>query len=340
MSDKTLEKCTSKKTKIINDFVELITPHISPTQKERIEQCGDLLMFVADATLEKRKLKAGDFCGNRFCPLCAWRKARRNAFNISTIMKWISEVHQKEFIFLTLTTPNVEPEQLDEEIAKINKALDRMMKRAEVQAMMDGCIRKLEVTYDKQKIITKEMFRDRKQYYQKRGLKVGDDNPNYNTYHPHFHIVIAVNKTYFTDKKYYITQQRWLKLWQEATGDNSITQVHVQKAKNDTLKQVYELAKYSAKDSDYLVNASVFDVFYKALKGKKEFALSGLFKDGMKLLKGKKLSKYMEKDMVEYIYMLLFQWQTSEYKEYVKRELTDEEKKQINFKVVEELDVN
>ena len=36
-------------------------------------------------------------------------------------------------------------------------------------------------------------------------------------------------------------------------------------------KEVYELAKYSAKDTDYLINREVFTVFYKALKGKQKF---------------------------------------------------------------------
>ena len=51
-------------------------------------------------------------------------------------------------------------------------------------------------------------------------------------------MVLAVNKSYFTDKNYYINHDRWLNLWRESTGDCSITQVDVRKAKVNDYKQV------------------------------------------------------------------------------------------------------
>ncbi|MGX0297679.1 hypothetical protein ACUXKU_002351 [Staphylococcus epidermidis] len=47
-----------------------------------------------------------------------------------------------------------------------------------------------------------------------------------------------------------------------------ITQVCFQKVKQNNNKDLYEMTKYSGKDSDYLVNQKVFDAFYTALKGK------------------------------------------------------------------------
>lgn len=32
-------------------------------------------------------------------------------------------------------------------------------------------------------------------------------------YNPHFHVLIAVNKSYFNKPNQYIKQARWLKLW-------------------------------------------------------------------------------------------------------------------------------
>ncbi|MDE9983016.1 protein rep, partial [Staphylococcus pseudintermedius] len=72
-----------------------------------------------------------------------------------------------------------------------------------------GYVRKLEITYNKKR----------------------DD------YNPHFHVLIAVNKSYFTDKRYYINQKKWLELWRSATKDESITQVHVQKIKQNNNKE-------------------------------------------------------------------------------------------------------
>ncbi|AVO03349.1 hypothetical protein A9958_12930 (plasmid) [Staphylococcus simulans] len=52
------------------------------------------------------------------------------------------------------------------------------------------------------------------------------------------------------------------------TGIDEITQVHVQKIKQNNNKELYEMAKYSGKDSDYLINQKVFDTFYKSLEEK------------------------------------------------------------------------
>ncbi len=41
-------------------------------------------------------------------------------------------------------------------------------------------------------------------------------------------------------------------------GDDRITQVDVRKAKANDYKEIYEIAKYSAKDSDYLINRDVY----------------------------------------------------------------------------------
>ena len=100
-----------------------------------------------------------------------------------------------------------------------------MFKRKRINVISKGYVRKLEITYNKER----------------------DD------YNPHFHVLIAVNRSYFTDKRYYISQKEWLELWQDVTGMPEITQVHVQKISQNNNKELYEMAKYSGKDSDYLV---------------------------------------------------------------------------------------
>ncbi|HDG6919045.1 TPA: protein rep, partial [Staphylococcus aureus] len=123
-------------------------------------------------------------------------------------------------------------------------------------------------------------------------------------YNPHFHVLIAVNKSYFTDKRYYISQQEWLDLWRDVTGISEITQVQVQKIRQNNNKELYEMAKYSGKDSDYLINQKVFDAFYKSLKGKQVLVYSGLFKEAKKKLKNGDLDYLKEIDPTEYIYQI------------------------------------
>ncbi|HEU7018297.1 TPA: protein rep, partial [Streptococcus pneumoniae] len=245
-----MEKYTEKKQRN-QVFQKFIKRHIGENQMDLVEDCNTFLSFVADKTLEKQKLYKANSCKNRFCPVCAWRKARKDALGLSLMMQYIKQQEKKEFIFLTLTTPNVMSDELENEIKRYNNSFRKLIKRKKVGSVIKGYVRKLEITYNKKR----------------------DD------YNPHFHVLIAVNKSYFTDKRYYISQQEWLDLWRDVTGISEITQVQVQKIRQNNNKELYEMAKYSGKDSDYLINQKVFDAFYKSLKGKQVLVYSGLFKE-------------------------------------------------------------
>ena len=311
-----LQKCTSKKLKNPK-FTSYIAPFISKTGKERCESCGDLTIFLADFEMKNKKLHKASFCGNRFCPMCSWRMSCKDSLKISILMEHLRKEENKEFIFLTLTAPNVKEDKLEEEIKHYNKSFKKLMGRKEVKSIVKGYIRKLEVTYNSDM-----------------------SSKSYDTYHPHFHVVIAVNKTYFKKSDLYINQQRWLELWQEATGNSSITQVDVRKYKSNNLKEVYELAKYSAKDTDYLVSRPVFNVFYRALKGKQFIVFSGLFKDANTMYENGELDCYKVRDEIEYVYMMCYQWKKREYENTSIRELTEEERKQFNKDLLDVIEVD
>ena len=333
-----LEKCTDKRLKNPK-FSDYIKPFVSQKMNLRIIDCGTFLEMLGDFEMENRKINKANFCKNRFCPMCSWRLACKDSLEISILMEHLRCEESKEFIFLTLTTPNVTAEELEEEIRKYNKAFEKLMKRKEVKAIVKGYIRKLEVTYQKEQYITKELWKRKKDYYIKRGLSIGDLEPNYDTYNPHFHVVIAVNKSYFNQTTQYISRERWLELWQLSTGDKSITQVDVKKAKANNHKEVYELAKYSAKDSDYLVSRPVFETFYKALKGKQVLVFSGLFKDAHKMYKLGELDIYKKQSDIEYVYKLYYNWYKNEYENTKCIELTEEEKAKINKKLIDEIEI-
>lgn len=334
-----LVKCTEKRKKN-HKFSNYIKPFMSKNMNFIISDCGTFLEILGDWNLENKKLHRANFCKNRFCPMCSWRVSCKESLEISILMEHLKKEEAKEFIFLTLTTPNVIGDKLNEEIKKYNKAFEKLMKRKEVKQITNGYIRKLEVTYQKEQYITKNLYKKKKEYYDKKGLYIGDLEPNYNTYNPHFHIVIAVNKSYFTQTTQYINRDRWLELWRISTGDNNITQVDVRKAKSNNYKEVYELAKYSAKDSDYLINRNVFEVFYKALKGKQLIVYSGLFKVAHKMYQDHELDIYKHQSEIEYIYKIYYKWYLKEYEETKLIELTDEEKREINKKLINEMEID
>lgn len=304
-----MEKYTEKKQRN-QVFQKFIRRHVKEGQMDLIKNCNTFLSFVTDKTLEKKKLYKANPCKNRFCPICAWRKARKDALGLSLMMQYIKQKEDKQFIFLTLTTPNVTAEHLESEIKAYNHSFQKMFKRKKVISATKGYVRKLEITYNKER----------------------DD------YNPHFHVLIAVNKSYFTDKRYYISQKEWLELWRDVTGISEITQVQVQKIRQNNNKELYEMAKYSGKDSDYLINQKVFDAFYKSLKGKQVLVYSGLFKDAKKKLKNGDLDYLKEIDPTEYVYQIFYMWNKNEYLASEIFDLTDEEKQKINHQMINEIE--
>ena len=311
-----MEKSTSKKRKngVLAYFMEKLVLENLVTENtlRLIKECNTFMMMVADESMEKKKQHKGNSCKNRFCPICAWKKSRKDALALSVIMAYLKQEEQKEFIFLTLTAPNVPADELNEEIKHYNHSFKKLMERQEVKKVVKGYARKLEITYNEER----------------------DD------YHPHFHVLIAVDKNYFNNSWSYIKRDRWLELWQQVTKNPLITQVDVRKVRNGRNDKVYEIAKYSAKDSEYLINQDVFEVFYNALKGKRLIVFSGLFKDAMTKFKNGELDHYKEKDRTEYVYAIMYNWGGRKYLEMEKRYLTDDELEEINGKLIDEKEID
>lgn len=320
---------------------EFIENKLSEGGRELFKDCSTFNQFISTRDKEKSKLIASNPCKNRFCPICAWRKACKDAMKIATMMEAIKLEEKKEFLFLTLTTPNIKAGSVKSEIDRFNKAFKKLFDRAKVKKSIKGYTRKLEMTYDKERFITKKMYQDRKPYYNKRGLKAGDNNPNYDTYNPHFHVLLCVDKNYFKRKELYIKQQEWLSMWQEATDLPEITQVHIQKV--ELIREgnaVAEVAKYSAKDYEMSVSQDVFDVFYSALKGRQLITFNGLFKEYALKYENGELDKYKSKDKNEYFYRIIATWNPDLLKfnrEFL--ELSDAEKEKYNGHLVDEIEV-
>ena len=312
-----IEKATSKKRKneVFSEYME----HVGSEKLVlRCVECGTSLNFLADSSMETMKLFKGNFCGNRFCPMCAWRQSKKDGYMLGVCMDYIKSELKYDYLFLTLTTPNVTGENLKDEIGRYNKAFKELMRNKEVTRICKGYARKLEVTYAKHEFITEKLYTKKEKYYKFRGLAVGDKEPNFNTYNPHFHIIIAVVKSYNTRKdiaKGYISEAKWLELWQNAMKDNDkiIKQVKAQSVKENLGNEVFEIAKYSAKDTDYLHSLEVFKIFYHALKGKQVLVFGGCFKDAVAMYKNDELDQFKITPITDWVYMLSYLWQQKNY---------------------------
>ena len=336
-----------KNKKIRNELLQgYIKKHISEKNLELITNCGSFLEFWTTETQDKSRLTKANYCKNRFCPMCAWRKSLKDSLRNRIILEHLGfELNDPyRFLFLTLTIPNVRGDELDNSIKHLYESFKRLQQRKAFKDLSQGTIRKLEVTYQSHEFVTKENLKK----YKKSGLKIGDKLSSYDTYHPHLHVLIAVNRSYFTDSKIYLSQKEWLKMWQETTKDNTITQVDVKAVKelskvNDMIasdKVFKELSKYTAKDKDYLANGEdVFDCFYRSLKGKRIINYSGVFKTAKKLFHEGYLDHLKEnQDIIdEFVYKIIYFWKNKDYERSEKLTLITDEEKQKAKKYYEAL---
>lgn len=251
IGNENLKECLNKPTEkklLMSDFIEFMED--KNLKLDRLKECGNFIKFQSSKDKTKFILAGGNFCNNRFCPFCSWLKAKRTAFELLELIKVVEYKEKFAFLFITLTVPNVPKESLRVEIENFNKSFKRLFQTEEFKAFNKGFIRKLEVTYNEKR----------------------------KDYHPHFHLVVAVNKSYFKSRNY-MSKRRLLELWQKATRNSNITQVDIKPCRMDTVKQIMELATYSAKQGDLYSSKEVFDGFYEGLFRKKLLVYNGIFKE-------------------------------------------------------------
>jgi len=210
---------------------------------ERMYDCGNYLVFkLKDGRL---KLYQAYFCKARLCPMCNWRRSLKIAFQNKKIIQTLNEREKVKWVFLTLTVRNVEGDKLKETMDQMTKAWNRFAGYAKFKKSIKGYFRAMEVTRNWDK-----------------------ESDWYGTYHPHFHVLLAVPTNYFT--KNYIKQSEWTSMWQRAMKLDYTPIVHVAKVKPKTessdfveieeeIKKtiaeqnaIFEVSKYPVKDTDVI----------------------------------------------------------------------------------------
>ena len=175
------------------------------------QKCAD---FVS---LKDGKIHSASFCKQRYCPICQWRLSRKVYHEISSVINAVNENNEYKYILMTLTVKNMD--RLSEGITTVLQGFKRLFKRREVTRAFKGFIRTLEITRS----------------------DVGQ-------WHPHIHCICAVNNEYWTQN--YISHDRLIELWQEATGAEYAPNVDIRLIKGEIKDAVAEVAKYAVKPFD------------------------------------------------------------------------------------------
>ena len=230
------------------------------------DECGSFLEFSICEnveTLEKKgKLKKADFCKIKWCHTCSCLKSKKVVRELRSICQQIENSYKDKkltYLFLTLALKNPPLNELRSTIEKMSLAFKEMFKKEKLyDKHILGYFRSIEFLGDK-------------------------TMPGYA--HPHFHVILVVDSGYFGN--YYISQQKWIDMWQKYLKVDYKPTAHVQRIKANSKKKmeakdsaVYEVAKYSVSPATFLrLSQKDFEMLDKETKGVRQYNKGGVFKD-------------------------------------------------------------
>ena len=238
-----------------------------------VELCGtELTWFAPDDPNVTHKLYQANFCKDRLCPMCNWRRTKKIFGQVSKIMDRLDQEY--EFVFVTLTVHNCSSAELPRYINQLYKAFDLFNHYKEVKQAFKGYFRTVEITRHVARIRSIE-------------------------WHPHFHIIYAVKPSYFKSR-YYISHNLLKQLWAKAFRTAYDPYVHIEKVKpkennkryteEQHLDALHEVAKYATKSFEYLTadendTDRGVDVLLRSLSAHRLCGLGGVFRKAAQALK-------------------------------------------------------
>ena len=244
---------------------------------DRARSCATWLLYLSDATMDRKQLHRMNACKLRLCPFCNTRKARIMGIRLSKIIQKVKDDHTgTQLVFLTLTVQNVAGADLRDALTLLAGAWSKLTRRTAFVDAVKGFFRVFEITRNR-----------------------ADD-----TYHPHIHAILVVEDAYFVRKNgLYITHDQWVGMWQQSLRVSYKPIVGIQstyskggkgkpsKGAAAAAAAVAEAAKYATKDAEYIglsvpdgEAVRVVQTYTEALRGKRMTALGGWMKDAARQL--------------------------------------------------------
>jgi len=268
-----LEEQNHTKHKLMNnDMIIKLRKCGFDKEASLVNGCGTQIAFSIQEHIQtkdtRRRLKVADFCKFRFCSTCNWRRNLNINRELLRAFEAIEATRSVSYLFLTLTIKNCKTSDLKATVKLMNKAFKRMSETKAFKNTVLGHFKALEI--------------------------VGDKTPT-GEVHPHFHIILIVSSSYFNGD-YYLSQDKWIQMWQKALRVDYIPVVDVRRIKAKKTKNgkqlsalqsaVFEVAKYSIKHTELTKKSD--DEFAQILlqtKRMRFFSTGGLLKDMINLQK-------------------------------------------------------
>lgn len=221
----------------------------------RIDRCAQMLLFGSPLEVQGQRtirLKSASFCRVRNCPVCQWRRSLMWKARLGKALILIEQDYPKvRWLHLTLTVRNCPVTSLRDTLKLMNAAWKRLSEVKKFPAI--GFFKSLEVTRSED------------------GLA-----------HPHFHVLMMVPSSYFQGANY-IKQEKWIEMWRKALRVDYNPGAYIQAVKvidnnNNIMEAVKEVAKYTVKGDDLIVDSEWLGEYTKQVHKTRAISLGGVLK--------------------------------------------------------------
>lgn len=226
-----------------NEFIVNFLMSIGETKRaNNVQFCGS---HIGITTIEGiPKIVKADFCRERLCLVCAWRRQARFMAQMFPVLDILCKQNYR-FLFATLTIKNMGYSELEDAINDLLSAYEKLRHRRKIKRSWMGIVRSVELTY----------------------------NAEDNTFHPHIHLLIAVKENYFNNSDLYITQEELSLYWKECLNVDYCPVVDIRSV-DATEKATVETLKYSLKPTKA---REALSAFFYILRGRRLISFCGVF---------------------------------------------------------------
>lgn len=226
-----------------------------PERAARINECGTYLEFHREEN--HMTLKRANFCRERMCPMCQWRRSIKLAVQSDKIYRILTDQGYKH-VFVTLTIRNCNADELTDTVKKLQYGFRRYRNTVQYINAVRGAYSAIEITYNEEE----------------------------NSYHPHIHALFTVERDYFSSHDY-IKHEDLMKAWRKVMRLDYDPQVQIEvvrQKENQTITSAcVELCKYPAKTAE-LNRSDVLKTIDYALRGRRIINWYGIVADVRKKL--------------------------------------------------------
>ncbi len=232
-----------------NSFVifELYQNFAKKSKLQALADCGTYLGFDLYKHISKdeyqKNLAHANFCRDRFCEMCNWRRARKYAIENFKLLKAIQGENKVRYIFATFTVKNPLINDLKASIKHFNQSWQRMVQTKRWRNSILGYIKAIEIPFQK---------------------------TNKNRINLHAHCLLIVPSIYFDFKNYnlYIKQKELQEMWKKALRVDYNPSVDVRIIKqNKNRDENDEIASVVAETTKYpLKNIDLYDIDWQKFK--------------------------------------------------------------------------